>query len=255
MEIKVLKFIFFVENLLCVFRNVSFVGRITQVFVFLRVFVEISLATFNGILRSCYYKRFEMKSEMLFFFSSITSSIIIILLSCYHSKNFKQLLTHLNDNHSYFKSNSEYRRKLKNIQYCAIIISSIFFVFGTVTFIYSDFIHHYDLPGVNVVLIYLLHFNLASCDYRYVFEYIMLGVVLEVMAEQLDCINRSVDDVKANILPELAVSQDTLKAFDEWCLTYTNIKEASKMFNNIFGIQVGTLKIIYSYNLKIRFYL
>lgn len=243
MEIELIKFVNIIECMLCLHRTISNSTCTLRVLKYLHVSLEHFVIITNVV--ACYFNVTKYdKIVTMEILLSTAHSLAILILAVYKSKKYKQMLEYFNINHLHLKADPQYNKNLKNILILdfVLLLATFILVFGVLGFF------PFVITGVDLCIDYILYVNLLVCAFRFLFEFYVLFSILNVMSEQLGSIIRSVEEfeaVKRGSNPEI-VCQVKLQVFDTWSSTYTNIKESSKLFNNIYGFQVR-INFIYTF--------
>lgn len=245
MEIQLIKFVNILECIFCLHRTISNSTNILKILKYLHVLLELFLISSHGAVHYFVHVHYIVTTDSLIFFTITTNSLVLVILAVYKSKKYKQMVKYFNMNHMDLKADSQYNKNLKIILILPLVLSLVTFVQQVVTIIETRHKHSFLILSSYVCDI-LFSVNLLMCNLRFFFEFSALFSVLNVMSEQLTSITRSVQKfevVKKGTKPDIEC-KEKLKVFDEWCATYTNVKQSSKLFNDIYGFQVG----IISYN-------
>nr|WCC57847.1 gustatory receptor 35.2 [Papilio machaon] len=126
---------------------------------------------------------------------------------------------------------------------------------GTRIFIYCIILMDIALSISNSTICF--YFNLYTrfsndifCDARLFHEYFFMSSILYIFSEQLECIIRSIVRHKRFVAGNFELSDITvhqlvqsqyLEKISEWSDAFSNVEEAIKLFNRIFGIQFSIM--------------
>lgn len=236
MAIRVLRFTKYVENIFCIYRNYCLFEDFPRKLILLRIIAELLLILFHCVIRTYYYMTNHSQNgdDILYFYLSSSHSIVIIVFGCYSSKKYKYFIKHLESGFKYINKNSN----LKKIRTKDIVVVGFIFLFGFVECFAFSSTQFTSAPSIGLSEFWHIFFqiNLLACDIRYIIELFVLYYVLRIMSVQLKFITNSID--KSN---HFVYNDDELIAeVDKWSVTYNHIRESSKCFNNIFGVQVST---------------
>lgn len=242
MEILVIKFFNILECIFCLHRTISSSTRILRLLRYLHVLFQLCLISTHGAAHYFVAPQLLLSTDSLVFCTSTANSLALVILAIYKSKKYKEMIKYLNMNHLRLKEDPQYNKDLKIILILPLLLTLITFVLQVVALIEADHKHTPVFLGIGSYFWDIFRYlNQPMCTFRFFFEFSALYSVLSVMSEQLASLTRSVEEfevVKKGGKPDVEC-KEKLKIFDKWCVTYTNVKESSKLFNNVYGLQVG----------------
>lgn len=231
MEIKLIEYINIIECILCLHRTISSSNRTIRVLRYLHVFCQLLLMSSDSVL--FYFNVIQLDgNNALAFFTSTANSFALIILAVYKSKRYVQMLKYFNMNHINLKPDAQYNKNLATIFKFMFGLSSV----TIVLFVISIF-----FVRIDSFVEFICHGNQIISVLRFVFGFFALVSILNVMSEQLTSIVRSVKEfevIDKGVISDVEYNEK-LKDFEKWYATYSNLKESSKLFNNIYGLQVG----------------
>lgn len=242
MDIKLIKYVNIFECIFCLHRTMSNTTCPLRVLKYLHACLELVMTMANVV--ACYSNLFKNdRIVTMEIFLNCSHSFVLLILAVYKSKKYEQMLEYFNINHLHLKADPHYNKNLQNILILASALSLATFL------IQIGVLTNYPLAItlVDFYLDFILYMNLLVSGFRFLFEFYVLFSILNLMSEQLASIIRSVEEfegVKKGTKLDI-VCKGKLKAFDTWCATYTNVKESSKLFNNVYGLQVRANLIIF----------
>lgn len=238
MAIKQLNFAFAAENVLFIFRNITYFSKFYRVLVCLLIIAEICLTVTNGLVKLGQFS-IRNKSDTVYYFSALINSTVIVILSCYHSKNMKKLVAHLNANDSQLLVDSDINNKTKH-EHTQQILNILSILFCAIKLFLVLHYRNLRQSSNNYFLTFICEINYVMCNCRSMLEYFVISNILSILSEQLEYIICSINEVTVNNDSEGVIieTQDQLSKFEQWCNIYLYVSEASKLLNSIFGIQV-----------------
>lgn len=237
MTIRLLKFTEFAENALCIYRNFCLFSNILKILIAIRIITELFITFFHCVVRSFHYSKHpDCKNDVLYFYLTSINSMLLVILGCIYSKKYEFLSVHLNSGCQFFNNDENYVRSLKAKH---TVFVGFVFVFSLVKVLFFGYLQlsSQSSPNLPEVWHYIFQINLLMCDFRYIFEFLVLYCVLHVMSEQLLCVTRSIDNKNIS----RTSSQQLIAEVDKWFVIYKHIRESARHFNDIFGIQVGKI--------------
>lgn len=241
MEIKLISFIQILESILCLHRSISSSTCLGRVLRYFHVLWELLLLSSNGVKNHLYATQLDKTSTSLIFYTNTINSTGFIILSLYKSKKYKQMLKYLNMNHFNFKADQRYDKNLAIILTIVKVSLLMLFVLEASFFVVARLFNSVDVTNTIILFVaYIYYAAMQMCDVRFFFEFFALFSILNVMSEQLASITRSVQEfevVGKGRIPDDEY-KEKLNVFDKWSAAYTNVAESSKLFNNVYGLQV-----------------
>lgn len=184
-------------------------------------------------------------TKIIYYTVSNIISLIILVLSIYHSNNFKKMVVLLNTYKSYFPTDQIYFNNLgqsKKILMYYFILHNVIKLSGYMCFYAFDF--NLKLESIYVYVYFLCEANTYICYQRILCEFPVIYSFLFLIAEQINCITRSVnkqiEEPKQSKVDQKLRSKIIieLQLFDKWSATYATVGKISKLYNVIFGLQV-----------------
>ncbi|XP_068632024.1 uncharacterized protein [Battus philenor] len=135
-----------------------------------------------------------------------------------------------------FRNISYSSTKMRVLMFCALAAETLLSITNGV------------VGGVMTFTGIILKINIAIWHIRFMYEFVVMYIILCFMSEQLECIIRSVerkktpvpliyDPKKMEVLPNEDKYCAYLNEISQWSLAYTYLAEASNLFNKIFGVQ------------------
>lgn len=241
-----IKLILIVENVIGLYRNFIYFGKIHQCFIILRTFFEIYmvLASFASRIN---FNLSLITTKFFHYYASFLYSVIILFLTIYHSKSFKKLLLHINTFNNYFTADQVYINKL-NFLKKGIIFTIIYYItLKCVLIIWYNV--YYSSRDKNVPVYNIMHYlfmvNSFICAFRIIFEFTVISCLIMLQAEQVDCVTRAINKEITHRVQQQNVDQtfgiQIQHQFDKWSAAYVTISKISKLCILIFGLQVGAL--------------
>ncbi|XP_068632191.1 uncharacterized protein [Battus philenor] len=239
------------ENILFIFRNISFSSTKVRILMFCALAAETLLSVTNGVV-SGYFYIFAHKTDLLYFYIALGNSILFIFFACYHSQLFKKLSICFDRNKNFVMNDSMYLKNFGRGRKFLVLILILYVVleiaFAAQNSRYSRLKGHELVFSIGVIF----QINASIWHIRFLFEFIFMYSILYFMSEQLQCITRSVerkktlmpliyDPKKMDVSPK--VDNQYLNEISQWSLAYTYLTEASNLFNRIFGMQMTIMVV------------
>nr|WCC57906.1 gustatory receptor 36 [Papilio memnon] len=260
--LKSLRFLFIAGNVLFSFRNLSFISRRNRYLIYIVILFDILLSISNGII-FVYYEAYYRIIDLIFVIFLLFNSTLFVILSCYHAENFKEMLKCLESNNNfingdeiYFKNFGRKKIMLKVVMIAYLVLRSLFRIFYSR---YTSFTN--SLPYFVSIILKL---NSMWWDVHYIFEYILISVLLYIFSEQLECIIRSIVKHKRFVAVNFQLTNTNLhnefvcnqyvEKISEWFQALTNLTEAIKLFNTIFGLQLTVMLITGTFYVSLFLY-
>lgn len=241
-----IKFILILENVFGLYRNYVLFGKMQKTLIIVRTVVEVALML-TGLLLFPIIST----SYLQMFYRSVTNICFIVLSvsPIYFSEKFTKLLIHFNSFASFFPTDPMYALKtnrLKKIFMCEIIIYisseiclGIWYYVLIATKMSSEYIFNW--------ITFLFELNMRISYIRFYSEFTVFYYFLSLLAEQIDCIVRSVN---AELLKQQGeqhyhvggrhCTDIQLHLFDKWSAAFATISKISKLCNLVFGIEVAS---------------
>ncbi|XP_063825276.1 uncharacterized protein LOC135074825 [Ostrinia nubilalis] len=234
MGIRILKFTNFIENALCIYRNVCLYSVWMQALISLRVVTELVFIFAHIVTRTqFFYSHPQCNSDIMYFYLTSVNSIVIIVFGFCYTKSYRHLIIHLNSGCKFFDNDKNY---LNSLRAKHLIVVGCVFGFCLIKVVVFAYAHStwVLIPDLHLIWYRLFQINMLMSDFRYIFEYLVLYCVLHVIAEQLKSVTRSI-----NCDSETGNDSNTLiTEVDRWSVIYKHARESAKLFNYIFGIQL-----------------
>lgn len=244
--LKSLRFLFIIGNVLLTFRNSSFISRRKRYFIYIVILFDVLFSISNSIV-CIYFKTHSRIADIVFVNFLSFNSTLFLVLSCYHAEKFKEMLKFLESNNNFIAEDNVY---LKNFGRKKIMLKVAMVTYVVSRLLFPIF-YSKDTSLTNSLphfVFIIFKINSMWWDYRYVFEYLFISALLYVFSEQLECIIRSVVKHKRFIAVNFQLTNTNLvnqyvcnlyvEKISEWFQALTNLTEAIKLFNTIFGLQV-----------------
>ncbi|XP_068632023.1 uncharacterized protein [Battus philenor] len=199
--LKHLRLFLIIENILFVFRNVTFGGKIKKILMYSLMITEMLICASNSFICD-YLELFHDLSDVIYFHLALGNSLFCVFLACYYSGRFKQLLLSIaGSRYHLFKHTKIY-----------FFLQILF----TVNELICDIRFHFEF-----FFLYSLLYTISE----------QLECIIRSVAK-----DRSITydhmDVNAS-----ETTEKILNEIKKWCLAYTNVAESSKCFNSVFSVQ------------------
>nr|WCC57967.1 gustatory receptor 36 [Papilio polytes] len=260
--LKSLRFLFIIGNVLLTFRNLSFISRRKRYFIYIVILFDILLSIIN-IIVCIHFKIYYRIADVLFVNFLLFNSMVFIILSCYHAEKFKDMLKFLESNNNFIDEDNIY---LKNFGRKKIMLKVAMITYLAIKLIFPIFYSRHKSLTISLpYFVYVvLKLNSMWWDFRFVFEYMLISALLYVFSEQLECIIRSVVKHKRFVAVNFQLSNTNLdnefvcnqyvEKISEWFQALTNLTEAIKLFNTIFGLQLAVMLITGTFYVSLFLY-
>lgn len=243
-----IKLVLLIENISGFYRNYVLFGNMHQIIIILRTLVEITLAL------ACFYyfEGFNIPTfsyDILDYYASNIYSLIMLVLPLSDSKDFKKLMMYFNLFMSYFPCDQIYSKKTNRKERKIML----FYIFYISTIFCGDMTYFYlfgeDLmKGIKSVYVFVGFEVFLYIGYlRFMNEFGVIYCFLSLIAEQLDCIIRSINEElketesRCSVGGSLVTLKTKLQLFDKWSAAYATVSKISNLFNLIFGFQVSSI--------------
>lgn len=244
MNLTPLKYLLFIENITCIFRNYFCLKKYTRILVGCWAFIEVLTVTLNFVSYMQQDSEFKLNAQRIYFFSVTGFSIYIIVTPLYYAKRFYRLLSNFDAFHNIF-ADVVYARIMSKAQRRLTVRVVIFSCVQICVFTYMRIAD----DDIDIATTFV-EYNTSVSDFRYIYQYFILNSILFVLSEQLNVITRSIDkDISAvrtaegNIEYEteaisMTVNQNRLKKIDKLMNAYENVSDSSNLCNTMFSVQV-----------------
>lgn len=239
-----LKYLLFIENITCVFRNYSHLTRCARILTFAWFLLEVISILTNALVNFALEDEIHIRAQRIYFLTSIGFSLYVMVAAVYYSKKFYSLLLNFDAFYNIFDDRI-YNQTLLRAQKVLTVTIVSFCLMKIVT---STAVRLSNRRGTeNMYKAILYNYNFNFTDFRYLFEYFVLYSILFVICEQLRTITRSIDremslsrERRENVehagdLSSATVSHDKI---NKWVKAYENINDTSNLCNAMFSIQV-----------------
>lgn len=249
MDTSLLKYILFVQNITCVFRNIYSFKIYIRVLIYTWITTEIAFVSWN-IIHNAFVVNHQnvLIAQMIYYYLVTGFSVVIIIAPLCHSKNFYYVMKNVSVFRSIFSDEIYFQTLLK----AQDNIKKIICLYGfskLVLFIHFRIAYHeYRIDDV------LNHINLVVCESRFVFEFFAIYAILNLISKQINSIIRSIDSELSIINSEnkivVPTLEDCLKKLCLWTDAYNNIISSAKICNKMFSAEVGNFHrsvILYIY--------
>ncbi|KAF9806425.1 hypothetical protein SFRURICE_001220 [Spodoptera frugiperda] len=245
-----LKYLLFIENITCVFRNYSHLTRCARILAFAWFLLEVISILTNALVNFALEDEIHIKAQRIYFLTSIGFSLYVMVAAVYYSKKFYSLLLNFDAFYNIFDDRI-YNQTLLRAQK---VLTVTIFSFCLMKIVTSTAVRLSNRRGTeNMYKAILYNYNFNFTDFRYLFEYFVLYSILFVICEQLRTITRSIDremslsrERRENVehagdLSSATVSQDKI---NKWVKAYENINDTSNLCNAMFSIQLTVMILI-----------
>lgn len=247
MEIHLINYINILECILGLQRTILNSTWSIRVLRFLYTLSQHLLLSFN-IVQYYLYPIHMTNPVWLAILTNAIDFSVIIILAVYKSKKYEQMSEYLNINHMLFKSDAQYNKDLRIVFIWTVVSSLVFIVVQLSAYYGTDHVE-------NAHIACIAYASMGISNIQFIFEFFACFSILSVMSEQLENITRSIKKIEISDNGAISDVETREKLFNKWCTTYTNLKESSKLFNNIYGFQVGASNYIRVAVLKFGFFL
>lgn len=243
------KYILIVENILGIYRNYLLFSFFFQKLVIFRTIVEIALLFGSFYFRHCFVDAYlEIGSTICYYSVLNVFSFNILILPIYHANNFKKLLLYSDKYMSYFPRDHMYfkntNRKKKILKYFFILYIILKFSSHFLFYVYDSH-RHLEMEQMLFYVFYFFEANIFICYQRVISQFIIIYCSLFLIAEQIDCIVRSIseqlEETKQRKLEQRRPTIIEPHFFVKWSAAYGLIEKISKLCNVIFGLQVTSI--------------
>ncbi|XP_075973570.1 uncharacterized protein LOC142974884 [Anticarsia gemmatalis] len=253
MNLTPIKYLLYLQNFTCVFRNFRSYKLCGRVLISIWATLDTISILCNMVISAISDDLLELKAQTIYFFSVTGFSVALIILALYHSKTFHHLLRNFDTYHSLF-ADSIYSDNLLKAQKTITTFVVLFCSTKIAAYVYAqrEMNQNVMMPERKFATFYM--FNVIVCDYRYLFEFFLLHGILYVIAEQVNVITRSIDNELLRTSTKehndgvnetvVAVREDRQKKFEMWITAYKNISYNSKLCNYIFSTQLTIMLLI-----------
>lgn len=239
------KYLIDFQRFICVFRNFRNVKKRYQFLMSVLITTEITTTIYN-----LYYNQFfhEMLKPLnilaVYYFLAMNFSIALTILAVHHSRKFQRLLKNCDCDSSLFGDNT-YSKKLKTKRNILKLIITLYCGLQFLTFLFLRIIN-YNLKD-NLITMALLDLNVFLCDFRLMYEHIVIHSLLYTFSEQLNSITRSIDDEAKKycnkIIEDRGITSKLgeihLNKFDLWMSAHKFVNYNIELFNEIFNTEVS----------------
>ncbi|XP_068632190.1 uncharacterized protein [Battus philenor] len=249
--LKPIKHILLIGNFLALFRNISFCNsKLRVVIMILFAIVEISLTILNCVIIA-YYHFYNNFADILQRYIILFNSVLFITFSCYYSNILKKLMISFEKNSSMFVEDSLYLKKIKMFERVTIFIFMLFVALKVVYIGLNTMYYHKVEEGLPIFIILFIQLNSSLSNIRFFYEYCLMCTLLFVIADQLECIVRSMEkDINlVNGTYEMVetnntnVIQDKIGRTAQWSKMYCCVAGETDIFNTIFSLQIFIMLI------------
>lgn len=265
-EIKAIKFVSLVENIMCIYRNIFDFNKRQKLLIYIRVFVEhliILTMEINNVTLSYKYSEVNVKDfYVVIIYSSqlATYSITCLVLSLMNFNVYKNLSNMIYSVHEKVITNHSYVKFIKQLNImCVMIIVFYFVMFSVVIFVGTT-----NSPTIRIITIrdFALILSRISFEFRYHLELIAHSTLVMIIWKQMNCLSSDVIQIQDKYVGiekysamerrmncEVILGQTNIQ---QWAVTYRQLVKAANLINVCFNGQVLVklfrfiLSIIYS---------
>uniref|UniRef100_A0A2A4K7Z5 Gustatory receptor n=1 Tax=Heliothis virescens TaxID=7102 RepID=A0A2A4K7Z5_HELVI len=250
MNLTPLKYLLYLENLTCVFRNYLCLRKCTRFFAIAWAICEICQIFFNVRYNITHGHNGQIKAQRIYFFSSTAFSLYVMTASLYYSKRFYKLLSNFDQFYNIF-DDVVYNQKMKKTQKFMIWMVVLFC--GVKILVFSVYRVKTEELEMELVSNTVSQYSVTVNDFRYIFQYFILDCILLIVSEQLRAITRSIDGELSAImenqknvghvegLPRVVLNYEKI---NKWAQAYESINESTHLCNSMFSVQLTIMLLI-----------
>lgn len=234
------------ESILCLYRNYSSFGKLTQKCILVHVLIEISLIFFHVSFRLSRTVLAFNALEVAYFLMIMAYSVLAILSALYHSQSFKAYKNHLLLVATYLDNSEEYIREInyrRRILYVYIFILS---VLNVVYFRPANYMYVANLSGTTYALVYyILPLHYYCCNLRFSVQFYVTAWGFYGVATQLGRVTKSIKieirgmELRQNNRITKTKLKNTMKMYNKWSASYATTNKITKLFNTMFSLEVS----------------
>ncbi|KAG6449428.1 hypothetical protein O3G_MSEX006065 [Manduca sexta] len=246
-DIKPIKSIIFLENLLCIYRNYTFYRDKEKKLRLFRVIVEIIVNMAITIADiTVKYNHFE-KKIWTFFLVILKHSILVgysifcIINAILHKDSFKELVDTFDKIHKNLNKDVTHNRFLTRLNIKCILVSVVYIIIVSVDSIYDQKnVNYYDQPFYFIMMFVGA---IIVKSYRLSMEYLVYSIFVTILHKLCKRLNYLLDEMQTklheSIMEDGNISDEIdLKIIEESAEMYGDLFISSKAIRKCFCAQV-----------------
>lgn len=244
-EIKILRILEKVENLLCVYRNYYLIKKYHKLLVSIRIIVG-SCFNFAIFIYNCHFINALLYSAgdvanlyILNHFLNYVTVITCVICAILNTMSYKDLITNLNTIHNVYITEICYTKSLKRLRLFLVTCTVIYYIIKISVSIVRLLIHLF-LSGISQVPQFIVLVISELCyETLFLLEHVVVYSYITIIYNLLKCINLSVSKVLLHIDDDLYESALTVAEVNQWTERYQYLMNCVKLLSACFQKQVS----------------